>query len=324
MRLFTKLYIISISISAGVWALEFSAFRKIEELAREPEAIQGTILYLADKLGFLKEGETVLICFRDHRENSIGWLMEQAVLRCGAVPVLWGEDHRWKNLLRLAFSSRATTVIGLPLIILGLSKLARHNATPLYIRNVITAGYPCLDWMIDGIRRSLDCESWGCFGPGTGAVVAGFSCGKSRGVHLRDDVYGIDIVNDAGELSASGESGEMILYPKTDPSIRCSLGENARLEREQCVCGSQTMRLLDLCPGKTTQRDLEQLGQKLHSWSSVLDCYICKGECGLELELVVFSGEKLPQLPTSAKQIIRPWCPDEDEPMWYQPKTVDM
>lgn len=302
--------------------MEVSAFWRIEQLAREPEAIQATITYLAEKLGFLKRGETVLICFRDHKENSIGHLMEQAVIRCGAVPVLWGEDHRWMNLLRLAFSNRVTTVIGLPLVVLGLCKLARFNRTPLYIRNVVTAGYPCMDWMIDGIKRSLDCESWGCFGPGTGAVVAGFSCGKSRGVHLRNDVYGIEILDPAGKTAEQGEIGEMILYPKAAPEIRCPLGENARLSLSACDCGSDEVRLLDLQPGRITNLELAELGQMLHSWTSVLDCHIRKGIYGLELELVVFSGEKLPELPTCAKQVIRPWCPDTDEPMWYQPRTV--
>lgn len=295
--------------------MEFSAFLKIEELARDPDAVQDTIGYLAGKLGFLKEGENVLICFRDYRENGIGWLMEQAVLRCGAVPVLWNEDQRWKKLLLLAFSTRATTVIGLPLIVLGLCKLARHNATPLYIRNVVTAGYPCLDWMIDGIRQGLDCESWGCFGPGTGAVVAGFSCGKSRGVHLRNDVYGMDIVDDAGVPVAPGEEGEMVLYPKADPQIRCELGENARLDLSACVCGSGEIRLMDMRPGKTTDPDLESLGEMIFSWTSVLDCYLRKGDYGLEIELVVFPGEKLPMLPTCAKQVVRPWCPETDEPL---------
>ena len=50
-------------------------------------------------------------------------LMEQAVLRCDAIPVVWGADHRWKSLMRLAFSSRASMIVSTPLIVLGLAKL---------------------------------------------------------------------------------------------------------------------------------------------------------------------------------------------------------
>lgn len=303
--------------------MDSAVFQQIEQLAREPESVQSTISYLAEKLSFLKKGENVLICFRDHRENSIGFLMEQAVICCGAVPVLWGVDRRWKSLLRLAFSSRATTVIGLPLIILGLCKLARYHATPLYIRNVVTAGYPCLDWMIDGIIRGLDCDTWGCFTPGAGAVVAGFSCGRSRGVHLRDDMYGVEIVDENGEPVPEGRIGEMVFYPKSAPEIRCRLGEDARVDPSPCDCESGEIRLLDLKPGRNTDRDLERIGLLLHSWSSVLDCHIRKGEYGLEMELVVFPGEKLPDLPSCAKQILRAWSPDTDEPLWYQPMPGD-
>ena len=104
------------------------SFVRIEKLACEPEAIQATICYLAEKLGFLKAGEKVLICFRDHRENGIGWLMEQAVLRIDAIPVIWGPDHRWNTLLRQTFESHSIAVIGSPLVLLGLMKLKkRHN-----------------------------------------------------------------------------------------------------------------------------------------------------------------------------------------------------
>ena len=76
---------------------------------------------------------------------------------------------------------------------------------------------------------------------------------------------------------------------------------------------------MDMYPGKTKDDDLTELGQYLHSWTSVLDCRLKKGEYGLELELVVFPGEKLPKLPSAAKQVIRPWNPKHDEPFSYVP-----
>ena len=299
--------------------MEHPAFIKMQQLAREPEALEATICYLTEKLEFLKKGDKVLICFQDHEENSIGFLMEQAVIRCGAVPVLWGEDLRWKTLLRLAFSSRAGTVIGPPLIVLGLTKLARYNATPLYIRNVVTAGYPCLDWMIDGIISGLDCDTWGCFGPGMGPVVGGFSCGKSRGVHLRDDVYGMEILGPDGTAVSDGRVGDMVMYLKADPAVRYPLGERARIEYDPCPCGCSGTRLQDMGPGFSTDRDLRDLGQQLQSWNSVLDCRLRKGDYGLEMEIVVFPGEKLPALPSCARLLVRSWQPETDKPFWYVP-----
>jgi len=59
---------------------------------------------------------------------------------------------------------------------------------------------------------------------------------------------------------------------------------------------------------------LSELGESLHYWSSILDCRMEKTEYGLELELVVFPGEKLPKLPTTAKLVVRPFNPETDEP----------
>ena len=297
-------------------------YEQILALAAAPETQAQTIAYLARHLGaFLKKGEKVLIAFPEHDEGSLGWLMEQAVRRCGAVSVLWGPDHRWKTLLQQAFYSHASTIIAPPLIVLGLTKLKKYNGIPLYIRHVVTAGYPCLDWMIDGVIRGLDCSTGGCFGLGDSGVAAGFSCGKSRGVHIREDVYGVDIVDDGGRPLPPGEVGEMVLYPKARPELRCHMGEQARLVTAPCPCGCKAPRLMDLAPGRDMDIDLLNLGQQLQSWTSVLDCRLSKGEYGLEMEMIVFPGEKLPKLPSAAKQIIRPWDPKHDEPFGYMPLT---
>ena len=305
--------------------MEHLVFQEMVAQASEEIRREQSILYLAEHLRrFLKRNEKVLICFFDHEEGGIGWLMEQAVLRCGAVPVIWGPDHRWKTLLQQAFFSHANTIIGLPLIILGLSKLKKHNGIPLYIRHVVTAGYPCLDWMIDGIISGLDCKTWGSFGVSSTGVVAGFSCGRSRGVHLRQEEYGVDILGPDGECLPAGETGEMVLWSKAEPRLRLPLGETGRLEPAPCLCGCSAPRLMDMYPGRTKDADLADLGQYLQSWTSVLDCRLKRGEYGLELELVVFAGEKLPKLPTAAKQVIRPWDPKHDEPFRYEPQVKNM
>lgn len=299
--------------------MEHPALEKMTALAREPEAIEASVAYLSEKLSFLRMKEKVLIYFAKDKPGSHGELLEKAVLRCGAVPIMVGSDWRWKTLLRQAFANKATTIIAPPLIALGISKLAKYNGTPLYIRNVVTASYPCLDWMIDGIIKGLDCNTWGCFGPRGDAVIAGFSCGKSRGVHLRDDAYGVDIVDAAGKVLPDGEIGEMILYPKSAPEIRFPVGEKARIERSSCECGCESVRLMDMQPGYITDPALDALAVHLLSWTSVLDCRLKKSDYGLEVEVVIFPGEKLPKLPTAAKLVIRPWDSEKDEPFFFVP-----
>ena len=131
-------------------------YKKLVELCSEPEFREQTITYLAEHLGkFLRPREPVMLAFREHTEGNISWLMEQALLRIDAIPVIWGPDHRWNTLLRQTFSSYSVAVIGSPLVLLGLMKLKKQYNTPLPIRRVVTVGYPCLDWMIDGIVREL-------------------------------------------------------------------------------------------------------------------------------------------------------------------------
>jgi hypothetical protein len=300
-----------------------SDYWKIAALADEPEAREETIEYLREHLRhFFRKQERVLICFLEEQEGSIGWLMAEAVRRCDAQPILWGSDHKWKTLLQKAFYNRATAIIGPPLILLGLAKLKNQSGTPLYIRRCITACYPCLDWMIDGIVKGLDCEVGGCFTLGESAVVAGFACGHSWGIHMRDEVYGVEIVDQAGKALPAGELGEIVLFPKNAPELRYHMGELARLEPAVCECGSGAPRLLDFRPGWTEPKELVELGQYLHSWTSILDCRVARGESGLEIEIVCFLGEKLPKLPSAAKLVIRPWNAKNDEPFLYNPAVI--
>lgn len=64
----------------------------------------------------------------------------------------------------------------------------------------------------------------------------------------------------------------------------------------------------------SNEEPLVALWQELSGWNSVLDCHISKETCGLNLELVVFPGQRLPKLPSCAKLSVRNWNPDEDHP----------
>lgn len=284
---------------------------------REPETLEKSVAYISEHLGkFLRQRERVLICFPCREPGSLSSLFERAVVRCGAVPVVWS-DYLWKTLLREAFTNKVTAIVGPPLILLGLMKLMRHNSTPLYIRKVITAGYPCPDWMIDGLVQGFDCEVGGCFGLEHSGIVAGFACGDSWGVHLWDEMYGVDIIDDAGNSLPEGWQGQIVLYPREHPELRLPIGDTAYLTREPCGCGSAAPRLLNMCYGGLRDSNLDALAHHLLSWTSVLDCHVKRGEFGLEIEILCFQGEKLPKLPTAAKLIVRHWDPASDTPLLH-------
>lgn len=300
--------------------MEHPAFQKMLALAREQEALDDTVKYVEEHLRlFLRRQERVLICFSKRRADDLGGILEAAVRRVGGIPLFWGPDYRWKALLKQAFSSRATVIVGPPMILLGLTKLARGAETPLFVRNVLLAGYPCLGWMKEGIQRGLDCRIWECYGPWDSPVIGGFSCGRGVGVHIREDVYSVEVVDDAGAPRISGELGTVVLSPNADPSARYPTKERGRLVTAPCPCGCTAPRLMDLGAGKAVEQELAELGAELLCWSSVLDCRIQRGPCGLEVEIVAFPGEKLPKLPTCAKKVVRPWDPERDMPFFIAP-----
>ena len=298
-------------------------YQKLVQLCAEPDFREKTIEYLAEHLGkFLKPQEHVMLAFREHTETNISGLLAKAVERIEAIPVIWGPDHRWSTLLRQTFETHSIAVIGSPLILLGLMKLKKQYNTPLPIRRVVSVSYPCLDWEVDGIVQGLDCELGGCFSLNESGVVAGFACGHSWGVHLWSDNFDVEILDDQGNALPDGALGQVQLIPKWDPSVRVRIGDLGRVEAEQCPCGSESKRLMDLQMGDNVDQDLYILAQDLLKWTSILDCYLAKTECGLEMEIVCFPGEKLPKLTSAAKLVLRPYDPKTDEPLWFFPDQL--
>lgn len=286
--------------------MEHPAYNRIAAMVSSPAALEDSAAYIASHLRlFLRQRSKVLICFPARKDTDLGSVFSRAVEMAGGVPLIWGSDKRWKTLLRQAFSERVEAIFAPPLLVLGLAKLVKVTKTPLYIRNVITAGYVCDDWMIDGIIRGLDCVAWGCFGPGIGPIVSGFSCGRSRGVHIREDVY---------DVTAEGEDGKIVVSLKAAPQIRLPISDRGRMVADRCPCGRCNARLMDISAAVRMNPELDALYQNLHAWTSILDVQIDRGPCGLEMELVVFPGQKLPKLPTCAKMIVRAWDPEKDEP----------
>ena len=62
--------------------------------------------------------------------------------------------------------------------------------------------------------------------------------------------------------------------------------------------------------------DLLSLKRHLLHWSSVLDCRLVRGSYGLEMQVTVFPGKKLPEFPTCAKLDIQPWTAERDAPFY--------
>lgn len=291
-------------------------FDRIEALCEDESELDATVVYLTQQLSpIIRAGEPTLICFPREKENDLGRLAERAVINCGSQPVFWDKDLRWKELLRLAFFSKATTIIAPPLVTLGLTKVAAYRKVPLNIYNVVMAGYPCLDWMMDGIEKGLDCNLSGIFGPGIKSVVSGFSCSCGRGIHIRDDVFGVEIVDEQGNELPDGQYGNVVFFHKREPENRFVTRIFGSIMTQRCPCGNPSPKLVGMDVGEYTPTSLLKIAENLLYWNSILDCRLSRTEYGIELEVICFPGEKMPQLPSCARLIVRPWDPEKDIPI---------
>lgn len=288
-------------------------YQKLTAMASQPEEMEQSVEYIVSHLKrFLKRRDKVLILFPD-QPATVGRLMKEAVLRCEAVPQFLDKDHRWITILKTAFLTKSDAIIGPPLTILGLAKLAKHRGTPLFARNILVAGYPIKQWMVDGIERGLDCRAWGCYDPGSSAMIAGFTCSRCC-LHLRNQGYRIRIVDEKGRELPEGTMGRVMLSPDSDPDLQFDTGDLARLDTTPCACGSTAPRLMDIDTNNGMDSTLSKLGESFHYWSSILDCKLANTGYGLELEITVFPGEKLPKFPNCAKLVVKAFNPETDEP----------
>ena len=71
---------------------------------------------------------------------------------------------------------------------------------------------------------------------------------------------------------------------------------------------------MDIDTNNGMDSSLSKLGESLHYWGSILDCRLANTGYGIELEVIVFPGEKLPKFPSCAKLLVRAWNPETDEP----------
>ena len=296
--------------------MDFASRRRFHQVFQTPEQLEASVVYVTEYLGrFLKRRERVLICLSD-THGGIGWIIGQAVERCEAVPIFLGEDIRWKNIIRTAFSSRCGTIVTDPLILLGLSKLTRAMGVPLFIRNAVLTGYPCLPWMREAMQRGLDCKSYGCFDPA--GVPAGFILPDDLTLWIRQGVFDAYTRDEAGNRLPDGENGEVVVFSADQPDVELPMEYLGCIRHCSCEDGSTGIGITDMTVGRCMEPEVAKLSGQLLRWSSILDCRVTRGSYGLEVEIVTFPGEKLPKLPSCAKQVVRPWNPETEIPFSIQ------
>jgi hypothetical protein len=171
--------------------------------------------------------------------------------------------------------------------------------------------------MMESVKKGLDCRVWGCYAAKCSPIITGFTCNQEAGIHIRDDIYDLIVLDDEGARLQFPQRGRIAFASKRNPDVVYNAGESAIVHYQPCSCGCDSPRIVE------TQRvddssAMNVLEERILDWSSVLDLRVTNTESGLKLELVVFPDEVLPELPNCAQLSVRTWDPMTDIPFFVQ------
>lgn len=102
--------------------------------------------------------DKVLVCLSVLDTSLNAEEITAAVERAGGKAILWSQDQRWKTLLRMAFESRAKTIVGSAESLLALAKLSKFSHIPLNIYHAVVLDADGRGWMLNSIATELDCR----------------------------------------------------------------------------------------------------------------------------------------------------------------------
>lgn len=124
------------------------------------------------------------------------------------------------------------------------------------------------------------------------AFKIGFSCEQRRGFHIHEDLCHVRIVNAAGEETAKGERGEVVisnLVNRGTVLLNYRLGDLASMPGEACPCG-RTLPLLSELEGRIQDVIFQPNGTFIHP-DSVLRVF--KGRNGVvQYQLIQHQPER--------------------------------
>ena len=121
--------------------------------ARNMAHLDTKVVEMIDEL--IRPNTPVLIC---PAEEELVQEIEMLVRKKDGIPLIPKTGYAWKDLFRLAFSNRASVVIGQARIVQGLYKLVHFYRISLRINHAVVLCEPQDDWMFADIASGLDCR----------------------------------------------------------------------------------------------------------------------------------------------------------------------
>lgn len=212
-----------------------------EDLERTRDFFHHGMLHL------VRPGQRVAIFLPGERPDSTGALLAEALARVPAAGRIFGMVEDLAEAARSLAAWQATVLVGLPVQMLALARMARHmGCLPPQPASVLL----CSDYVAKSLSTALAGQfGWAVFShygsveSGLGAAV---DCSAHNGLHVRESDVVFEIVDEHQRPLAAGEWGEIVLTTLSRrgmPLVRYRSGDLGRLLPGSCACGSVLARL---------------------------------------------------------------------------------
>ena len=198
---------------------------------------------------FVSPGDRVLILLPGSLPGSVGALLEEGLARMEVTGIQHGPVSDPAHTLRVMATEKATALVGIPVQVLGLAKLAveERNRTASTLHSVLLS----TDRMPFAVAQVIG-KAWGCavydhYGTTEMGLGGGVDCGALSGYHLREADMLFEIVDpDTAKPVPDGEAGEVVFTTLTReamPLVRYRTGDIARFVSGPCACGTVLKRM---------------------------------------------------------------------------------
>lgn len=229
--------------------------------------------------------EGVLITMPFSGALGLGDLIKRAVEKIGARPLCAGWGKCYGELAELVLHEKPSCYIGFPVPLLS---LARYMGADFSIERALISGDSCPRGVLALLKEQM--TLYPHYGSRELCMGGAITCQAFSGMHVRENHFIVEIVDENGHLLPDGEEGEMVITTigmEAMPLLRYRTGDRTRIIPEACPCGSVTKRIDAPFRLGRAAALLERLDSALFRVPAVVDTHVSESEEGLYIRALV-------------------------------------
>lgn len=193
---------------------------------------------------FTRPKDKVLILMPGSTPGSVGDLLQQGLVRMGAVPIVYGVAENPERAAQYMVDHRINIAVGLPIQMYQISQAssAKRLGEMGDLRGVLLSADFITSQMAEQIEKNLNCQVYEHYGMTETCFGGGVFCTQKYGYHLREEDLYFEIVHPVtGRPVPAGQYGEVAVttfHHQAMPLLRYRTGDIARYQKDPCPCGS--------------------------------------------------------------------------------------